>query len=569
MGTYLVHMPSLTPYSGPFGKKELLHLLRRTLFGVRISDLRQLNGKSLISVIDLLLKDPPPDAGPLKTYFTVSNNVKTDNLDTTVPMGTSWANIPIPIGANPNPNGYRRLSYKNWWTGLQIHQDISIYEKMVLFWHNHFATEDSVVEQALLSYYTNVALRKNTLGSFRQMVKDITLDPGMLRYLNGNLNKKSAPDENYGRELQELFCIGKGSGSGYTEDDVKAAARVLTGWTFITQKKDANNANYAILPETSFVSANHDVAAKQFSAFYKNKQILRTPKAGEERLMAELEIDDMISMLLETDECAKFICRKLWIYFVYYDITPDIESNVIEPLAEIFRKNYDIKEVLRALFTSDYFFKSENFGCMLKSPTDFTIGMLRTFQLPIPKPDDAVHSDLAYVNFSQIRNYVIKGGFDVGDPPNVAGWPAYYQAPVFHEYWLDTTTYPERKNFFEAVGKSGLNSGNSVFLDANKNQKLTIDYVSFVKQFAHPEDPNELINEAIELLFGVSISDAVKSQIKTTYLLLGQSSDYYWTDAYQIFIGDPSTSDPEAKRVPSMLQDLFIYLQSAAEYHLC
>ncbi|MBK9376903.1 MAG: DUF1800 family protein [Saprospiraceae bacterium] len=82
--------------------------------------------------------------------------------------------------------------------------------------------------------------------------------------------------------------------------------------------------------------------------------------------MAELEIDDMISMLLETDECAKFLCRKLWIYFVYYDITPDIESNVIEPLAEIFRKNYDIKEVLRALFTSDYFFKSENFGCMLK-----------------------------------------------------------------------------------------------------------------------------------------------------------------------------------------------------------
>ena len=87
---------------GPFGKKELLHLLRRTLFGVRISDLKQLNGKSLISVIDLLLMDPPPDAGPLKTYFTVSNNVKTDNLDTTVPMGTSWANIPIPIGANPN-----------------------------------------------------------------------------------------------------------------------------------------------------------------------------------------------------------------------------------------------------------------------------------------------------------------------------------------------------------------------------------------------------------------------------------------------------------------------------------
>ena len=88
---------------------------------------------------------------------------------------------------------------------------------MVLFWHNHLATEDSVTEQAFMAYYTNVILRKHALGNFKQMVRDITLDPGMLRYLNGYLNTKAAPDENYGRELQELFCIGKGPGSQYTE----------------------------------------------------------------------------------------------------------------------------------------------------------------------------------------------------------------------------------------------------------------------------------------------------------------------------------------------------------------
>ena len=562
-------MASLVPYKGPFGKAELIHLLRRTMFGVTKSDIKTLVGKSMDDVVRQLMVQPSQTTKPLKTYFTTTNGVKNDNLDPTIPMGSTWVDTPIAVGANPNPNGYRRISYKSWWTGLQITQTLSIFEKMVLFWHNHFATEDSVIDSSQMAYFTNVVLRKNALGNFRSLVKEITLDPGMLRYLNGERNKKTAPDENYGRELQELFCIGKGAGAAFTEDDVKAAAKVLTGWYVIYQQKDANNVTQNVNPRTEFAAANHDTSSKQFSSFYNNTVISRVPKTGEEKLMAEREIDDLISMLLGTKECAKFLCRRLWTFFVYYDITPDIETNVIEPLAEILRQNYDIKETLIALFTSDEFYKPINRGCMIKSPTDFHIGMLRQYGFPIPSNTEAEKMEIQYIFYAQMRNHILNQGFDLGDPPNVAGWPAYYQTPSFHEMWVDTSSYPLRKTSYESISRSEFSTGTNVFFDANKNIKIKTNFIDFVKAFDNPSDPNDLINEAVELLFGVPVTQQVKDQLKSTYLLLGQASDYYWTDAYQTYIANPSTSDPEAKRVPQMLIDLFIYMQGAAEFHLC
>ena len=112
-----------------------------------------------------------------------------------------------------------------------INQGTSIHEKMILFWHNHFATETLDIGDARYVYKHHMLLRKYALGNFKEFVKEITIDPAMLRYLNGYLNNKNSPDENYARELQELFTLGKGPKSNYTEGDVKAAARVLTGYT--------------------------------------------------------------------------------------------------------------------------------------------------------------------------------------------------------------------------------------------------------------------------------------------------------------------------------------------------
>lgn len=563
-------MASLTPFSGTFTKQHLQHLLRRTMFGLTKSDLNYFKSKSLNQVVDELLNvSSTPPKGPLKTYYTRSNNVNTDNIDTGVPFGGEWSGVNYPAAANPNPNGNRRISYKKWWTGLQIQQDRNIREKMVLFWHNHLSTEDSVTELAELAYQTNVLLRKHAMGNFKTLIQDITLDPGMLRYLNGIANNKTAPDENYARELQELFCVGKGPGSQYTEDDVKAAAKVLTGWQIVLNET-INTVNTVVKPYNKYTLSRHDVTDKKFSSFYNNTIIksVAVPKAGEEKNEAIKEINAMIDMIFAVPEVAKYICRRLWNFFVYYELNDDIEVNVIEPLADIFRaNNYNIKPVLKALFTSDYFFKATHFGCMIKSPADFTVGIARQFGMTIPT--DPTKFEAAYFGFDLIRNFTLRQGQDIGDPPNVAGWPAYYQTPSFHEMWVDTSSYPERKATYESLSINGLTTTANAFTPESVSVPIKIYWVEFVKQFDNPRDPVALINEAVELLYGVTVSQSVKDSLKTNYLLLGQATDYYWTDAFDTYIANPNTTDPEGKRVPTMLRDLFVYMQSAAEFHLC
>jgi uncharacterized protein (DUF1800 family) len=141
-----------------------------------------------------------------------------------------------------------------------LNQERNLTEKMTLFWHNHFATQSYIYSDARYAYKHNALLRANAFGNFKALTRAVTTDPAMLNYLNGNTNTKNAPNENYGRELQELFTVGKYPTPWYTEDDVKAAAKALTGW-----KIDAN----AIT--SYFDDTKHDTTDKQFSSFYGNR----------------------------------------------------------------------------------------------------------------------------------------------------------------------------------------------------------------------------------------------------------------------------------------------------------
>lgn len=190
-------------YSGTFGQPELLHLLRRTLFGVNNADLDAFKGKTMDQVVDLLLSfttDVPP---PVKTYSVKVNNVLDPTaIDTEVQFGKTWVDTPINNQAT-SPDGYRKESYKSWRSMLMINQDRNLREQLTLFWHNHFST-DTREESSLMSYRHNKMLRDNCLSDLRTILINVSLSPSMLRYLNGYVNTSKAPDENYGRELQEL-----------------------------------------------------------------------------------------------------------------------------------------------------------------------------------------------------------------------------------------------------------------------------------------------------------------------------------------------------------------------------
>jgi uncharacterized protein (DUF1800 family) len=495
----------LAPFVGTFGKSELIHLLRRTMFGVTNSTLDALSGKSLDEVVSILLtNNDNPNDKPLVSYY-----------DKDISKGQEWVTKPD----SDTYNLPRITSFKSWWIKKILKQSNSITEKMVLFWHNHFATE-TFNQPASYGYWNNALIRTHHMGNFRTFLIEMTKDPMMLKYLNGTINNKIAPDENYGRELQELFTTGKDLNPHYTEDDVKAAAKVLTG--FQIKGNNATSIPPITKPFGFFEMSVHDNSNKQFSAFYGNKVI-----QGKQGIQGETELEDLIDMILLHPETAKYICRKLYRFFVFYDIDASVESNVIEPLADIFRmNNYAIKPVLEALFKSEHFYDIVNKGVVIKSPLDHNIGMLRELEIAIHDDSDITtqYYQLFFLNYhctDILQN--------VGDPPNVAGWNAYYQAPLYHEYWLNTYTLPKRRNFANlALTKDGIRAG------------INTDLIQLTKKFSILSDPDILINSILELYIPVKIEPNTIQKIKINTLLNNQTSNGIWKQLWNDYNANPN-----------------------------
>ena len=305
----------LIPYSGAWTIAEVNHLLKRTMFGASKSDINYFLTRTMSQAVDELLNPVAPlPAPPLKTY--ADTNTPAGDPDLGVTAGQTWVNThTLDGGVQSN----RRTSFRSWWMGVMINQDRSIREKLTLFWHNHFSTEANEVGNARYVYKHHNLLRQQSLGNFKALTRAITVDSAMLVYLNGQLNTKTAPDENYSRELQELFTLGKENNPNYTEDDVKTAAKVLTGWR-----------NDAVNNTVFFDSTRHDITNKTFSSFYGGATI--TGRTG--ATAGDLELDDLMNMIFgKSEEVSRYIVTRLYRWFVYYDIDATTQANVINPLA--------------------------------------------------------------------------------------------------------------------------------------------------------------------------------------------------------------------------------------------
>ena len=545
------YMPAFSPVSsgidpvkGKLTTPQLIHLLKRSMFGASQQDLEYFRSKKIKKIIEeLVYKQETEPQPPINNYNDPDTKKAEENyfIDEEIPAGQTWVNSLTYNGKN---NARRKNSFKSWWYGLMINQDKSLREKMVLFWHNHFATEAATVDNALYLYKHNTVLRRNALGNFRTLVKEVTVDPAMLKYLNGFASTKKAPDENYGRELQELFTIGKGPDSHYTENDVKAAARVLTGYKLDNKTFTA-----------SFDPARHDDGDKQFSAFY-NNTVIKGKKGPE----GQQETDELLDMLFAQPEVAKFICRKLYRFFVYHNIDAATEKNLIEPLAALFRKkNYEIRPVLEALFSSKHFFDAANYGAMIKSPVDFTVGLCREYAVSFP---DASKFAEQYGIWEQLRGQAAAMQQNIGDPPNVAGWQAYYQDPQYDKLWISSDSLPRRNQFSDRMIGSGFSRGDS---------KATIDVVAFTKALPEPGSPDKLIADAIYRLYNMDLAAADKAFIKSSILLsglTGMQSDHYWTDSWNTYLKNPADKK-NTDQVMKKLKALYKYLMNRPEYQLC
>jgi uncharacterized protein (DUF1800 family) len=268
---------------------------------------------------------------------------------------------------------------------------------MTLFWHNHFATSQQKVRSANLMYRQNVMLRRYAAGNFGALLREVSKDPAMLIYLDGAQNRKGAPNENFAREVMELFTLGEGN---YSEQDIKEVARAFTGWSI-----DADAGEFR------FRRPAHDDGSK-------------TVFGREGRFNG----DDIVTLLLRQPATSEFVVAKLWREFV----SPEPDAAAVKQLAATWRAaNYEIKPLLRAMLLSEAFWVPANRGVLVKSPVELVVGSLRQFRFSVEDP----------APFAVILRQL---GQDLFNPPNVKGWPV-------GDAWLNTTTLLARKGFLNRL----------------------------------------------------------------------------------------------------------------------
>lgn len=525
---------ALTPYSGEWTDKHRRHLLSRTMFGVQKKHSDQVHSLNLQEMLTLLFAPQTPPENP-KAYLNTGS----------ITAGNDWTSATY----DANQEGIRLAFLQSWQIALMLNQPIRIHDKMMLFWQNHFATGANSVKDARLMHKQYSLIFPYSLGNFKSLVELIVTDPAMLRYLNGNTNVKGQPNENFARELQELFTIGKGpeispgNYTNYTEKDIKEAARILTGWSENTSTQIA-----------VFTSSKHDTGKKSFSSAYQNSVI---ESMGSTEAAARQEIKSLIDMIFSQEATSLYIVRKLYRYFVDYVIDDSVETFVIQPLAKQLREAaFEIAPVLRTLLSSEHFYSETFRGCFIKTPMDFVIGTSRLFEPELLFPQDSKEIHWAY---RTLRRLIAQMGQDLINPPNVAGLPAYYQEPAFHELWINADTLQKRIKFIGDLSIDHLQLDEMAY-----GKGALIDVFKIVEWSDDPSDSNQVVDAWCESLYFIDISPESKHQMKR--FLTGGLEDFVWTNEWVDWKDNPS--EEKTKGIETKLRALLKYMLSMAEYQL-
>jgi uncharacterized protein (DUF1800 family) len=293
------------------------------------------------------------------------------------------------------------IELRAWWMNEMLQTPSPLAERMTLFWHNHFATSLQKIRYSQPMYRQQLTLREHALGNFRSLLHDISKDPAMLVYLDGANSRKESPNENFAREVMELFTLGEATAGGnYTEVDIKQAARAFTGWSI-----ERDDFTYRYRP------ALHDASAKSLFG--------RT---------GNFTGDEALDIILDQPHVAVHLTQKLWREFV----SPQVDAAELAHIANVFRQsNYDIKVVLRELLMSPAFWSESNRATLVKSPVELVIGAMRQF-------------GFGYTDATPLALRIAGMGQNLFQPPNVKGWPG-------NTAWIDSTSLLDRKRFLEQL----------------------------------------------------------------------------------------------------------------------
>lgn len=574
-----------TVYSGLLGKKKALHLLRRTCFAYTKADVDTFANYTASQAVDLLFQDKAAPAAPVDPA-----------------TGLTWIGT-LSTGSEKDQD--LQEYFKAWWQGQMLpaldHPDrlsISAREKVVFWLHTFFTAIQGTIGSSRALYYQNVLLRKFAFDgaqgadiNLKVLTEKISLDSGMVILLDGQLNVKGNPNENYARELFELYSIGKGL-SGYvpptttvgdyvyfTEEDVQAAARVLSGYIvddkWLTIDPDTTLPRAKANAAANGTVSNHDADPKTFSnrlgsrTITANTALLINGKPSEASMHDELK--QLIALIYEQAETHKHVCRRLYRYYMYHLINPSIDNDLIADLVSTFVANgFKIEPVIRKIVTSAQFYdsvdadvKNDQFGSIIKSPLELSMNTLSMFEVVVPNDQAELVDRYAY--FKKLDEYYSDMGMRFMNPSDVAGHEAYYQYPIYNRAWINSMNLSQRYNFVLRV--SGMKSMDS---------PVSLDFYAFVKKYFDAEAKlgiDELLKAIIPYFLpmyevGGGITAERYEYFKQRFSQLGLvdplGANNFWKERW------PSAANfPQYKtEVTGMLTDLFNALLQSPEYQL-
>ncbi len=378
---------TIQPLNQSLTARQVQHLSRRVGFSLSYSDVQKYTGYNSSNLVDeiinraldLPLTPPPKWADWTWEELEVAFQNEEEDFDPYSEMTATWLTEML-------ENGFR--------------------ERVALFWSNHFVTEFEQYEYPPFLYKYHILLQKHALGNFKDFVYDIGINPAMLTYLNGFENFVDDPNENYARELLELFTLGLNN--GYTEKDIQEVARALTGWQY----------DWEFGHTVFFNEDDHDVEEKTIFG--------QTGEWG---------YDDVVDLLFEyrANEIANFICRKIYSEFV----SEDIDEKIVEALSRTFLDNdFELEPVFRQLLKSEHFFDEAFIGTRVKSPVEALLNYITELELPVLQimeyKDEETDEVYRYRLIDEFPWLTATWGQIIYSPPNVGGWKG-------HNFWLDNT----------------------------------------------------------------------------------------------------------------------------------
>ena len=397
------------------------------------------------------------------------------------------------------------------WLNEMVHSESQLREKLSLFWHGHFASRNLNIlyQQQMLD-----VIRRNALGSFGTMLKEVSRSAAMINFLNNNQNRKDHPNENFAREVMELFTMGRGN---YSENDIKEAARAFTGW----------GAN--VKGEFVFRKQFHD---------YGQKTVLG--KSG------DLDGDAVLDILLEQKQTARYITTKIYRYFV----NEQVDADKIEWLSgRFYQSNYDISALMQDIFTSDWFYSEKNIGTHIKSPIELIVGIRRMIPMELQNEDVQL---LIQRLLGQVLMY----------PPNVAGWPG-------GKSWIDSSSLmfrlrlPQLLNDADEINISPKDDDDQMMgMKDNKDQDMAKGGVKNTSRAANKMMRQQImadINwEAYTKQFAKTPKEKLVSEIGKTLLQVPSGV------SEKILMQNADTGNRE-----SFIKTITIQLMATPEYQLC